>query len=208
MPLQRCPWLDLDKPDYVAYHDREWGVPVHDDRKHFEFLTLESAQAGLSWYTVLRKRANYRQAFAKFDPAKSLVSTQPKSNKCSKIPANSQSPQDQRGRRKRSALPRRTGRIRQLQRLYLALCRWRAHSQRVSHPRRFTSHQPRIRRLEQRPQKPRLQIHRLDRHLRPHAGHRHGQRPRPRLLPPPSDSRHRLGTPTVSILNNAPNATA
>ena len=70
MPLQRCPWLDLDKPDYVAYHDREWGVPVHDDRKHFEFLTLESAQAGLSWYTVLRKRANYRKAFAKFDPAK------------------------------------------------------------------------------------------------------------------------------------------
>ena len=70
MPLQRCPWLDLDKPDYVAYHDREWGVPVHDDRKHFEFLTLESAQAGLSWYTVLRKRANYRQAFAEFDPAK------------------------------------------------------------------------------------------------------------------------------------------
>ena len=70
MALQRCPWLDLDKPDYVAYHDREWGVPVHDDRKHFEFLTLESAQAGLSWYTVLRKRANYRQAFAEFDPAK------------------------------------------------------------------------------------------------------------------------------------------
>lgn len=69
MSLQRCPWLALDKPDYVAYHDREWGVPVHDDRKHFEFLTLESAQAGLSWYTVLRKRANYRHAFAAFDPA-------------------------------------------------------------------------------------------------------------------------------------------
>ena len=69
MALQRCPWLDLDKPDYVAYHDREWGVPVHDDRKHFEFLTLESAQAGLSWYTVLRKRTNYRQAFAEFNPA-------------------------------------------------------------------------------------------------------------------------------------------
>ena len=70
MSLQRCPWLDLDKPDYVAYHDREWGVPVHDDRKHFEFLTLESAQAGLSWYTVLRKRANYHKSFAEFDPAK------------------------------------------------------------------------------------------------------------------------------------------
>jgi DNA-3-methyladenine glycosylase I len=66
--LQRCPWVDLSKADYVAYHDCEWGVPVHDDRLWFEFLTLESAQAGLSWYTVLRKRENYRQAFAHFDP--------------------------------------------------------------------------------------------------------------------------------------------
>lgn len=64
---KRCPWLDLSKPDYVAYHDEEWGVPVHDDRKLFEFLILESAQAGLSWYTVLRKRENYRRAFAGFD---------------------------------------------------------------------------------------------------------------------------------------------
>jgi DNA-3-methyladenine glycosylase I len=70
MPQPRCPWLDLSKPDYVAYHDDEWGVPVHDDRRHFEFLMLESAQAGLSWYTVLQKRANYRQAFAGFDPHK------------------------------------------------------------------------------------------------------------------------------------------
>ena len=68
MPPKRCPWLDLEKPDYVAYHDREWGVPVHDDRILFEFLTLESAQAGLSWYTVLRKRDNYHRAFAQFDP--------------------------------------------------------------------------------------------------------------------------------------------
>ena len=66
----RCPWLDLTKPDYVEYHDREWGVPVHDDRTIFEFLTLEGAQAGLSWYTVLRKRAAYRKAFANFDPEK------------------------------------------------------------------------------------------------------------------------------------------
>lgn len=69
-PLHRCPWVDLSKPDYVAYHDEEWGVPVHDDRVIFEFLTLEAAQAGLSWYTVLRKRAAYRKAFADFDPAK------------------------------------------------------------------------------------------------------------------------------------------
>ncbi|MCZ6680277.1 MAG: DNA-3-methyladenine glycosylase I [Candidatus Poribacteria bacterium] len=66
----RCPWVDLGKPDYVDYHDREWGVPVHDDQVLFEFLTLESAQAGLSWYTVLRKRENYRIAFDGFDPEK------------------------------------------------------------------------------------------------------------------------------------------
>jgi DNA-3-methyladenine glycosylase I len=68
--LVRCPWVDLTKPDYVTYHDDEWGVPVHDERKLFEFLTLEAAQAGLSWYTILRKRANYRRAFAEFDPEK------------------------------------------------------------------------------------------------------------------------------------------
>jgi DNA-3-methyladenine glycosylase I len=66
----RCPWVDPEKPDYVAYHDEEWGVPVRDDNRIFEFLTLEAAQAGLSWYTVLRKRENYRKAFAGFDPAK------------------------------------------------------------------------------------------------------------------------------------------
>lgn len=60
----------MTKPDYVQYHDEEWGVPVHDDQSIFEFLTLEGAQAGLSWYTVLRKRAAYRKAFAGFDPAK------------------------------------------------------------------------------------------------------------------------------------------
>lgn len=65
----RCPWADISKPDYVAYHDEEWGVPVHDDRKHFEFLLLEGAQAGLSWYTILRRREGYRKAFAGFDPA-------------------------------------------------------------------------------------------------------------------------------------------
>jgi len=66
----RCTWVDLGKPDYVAYHDSEWGVPVHDDRVMFEFLTLEAAQAGLSWYTILRRREGYRSAFAGFDPAK------------------------------------------------------------------------------------------------------------------------------------------
>ena len=68
--ILRCPWLDLTKPDYIKYHDDEWGAPVHDDRIIFEFLTLEGAQAGLSWYTVLRKREAYRKAFSEFDPAK------------------------------------------------------------------------------------------------------------------------------------------
>ena len=65
-----CPWVDTGKPDYIDYHDHEWGVPVHDDHRLFEFLTLEAAQAGLSWYTVLRKRENYRLAFDRFDPEK------------------------------------------------------------------------------------------------------------------------------------------
>lgn len=63
----RCTWVDLSKPDYVEYHDRQWGVPVYDDKTQFEFLTLESAQAGLSWYTILKRRDNYRRAFADFD---------------------------------------------------------------------------------------------------------------------------------------------
>lgn len=64
----RCPWLDLNKPDYVKYHDEEWGKPVYDDKELFEFIVLESAQAGLSWYTILRRREGYRAAFANFDP--------------------------------------------------------------------------------------------------------------------------------------------
>lgn len=64
--LKRCSWAISELA--LAYHDREWGVPVHDDRKLFEFLILEGAQAGLSWETILRKRENYRAAFAGFDP--------------------------------------------------------------------------------------------------------------------------------------------
>ncbi|MCC8190886.1 MAG: DNA-3-methyladenine glycosylase I [Planctomycetes bacterium] len=65
----RCQWCGEDEL-YIRYHDEEWGVPVHDDRRLFEFLVLEGAQAGLSWLTILRKRENYRAAFAAFDPAK------------------------------------------------------------------------------------------------------------------------------------------
>lgn len=66
---KRCDWAGTD-PLYVKYHDEEWGVPLHDDRRLFEMLCLEGAQAGLSWITILRKRQNYRKAFDRFDPRK------------------------------------------------------------------------------------------------------------------------------------------
>jgi DNA-3-methyladenine glycosylase I len=66
----RCSWVPKDKPDCAEYHDTEWGEPVHDDRTLFEMLILEGAQAGLSWYTILRRREGYRRAFKDFDPAK------------------------------------------------------------------------------------------------------------------------------------------
>ena len=65
----RCPWAGSD-PIYIKYHDTEWGIPLHDDRKLFEFLLLDGFQAGLSWITILKKRANYRQAFDHFDTGK------------------------------------------------------------------------------------------------------------------------------------------
>src|SRR5437016_747882 len=69
-PKKRCEWVNADDALMRDYHDREWGVPVHDDRKQFEFLVLEAAQAGLSWSTVLKKREGYRRAFRDFDPQK------------------------------------------------------------------------------------------------------------------------------------------
>ncbi len=65
--MNRCPWVGKDKPYYEFYHDTEWGIPVHDDQKHFEMLILEGAQAGLSWETILRRREGYREAFKQFD---------------------------------------------------------------------------------------------------------------------------------------------
>ena len=68
--MKRCTWVKPDDELMIEYHDREWGVPVHDDRKHFEFLVLEGAQAGLSWSTILKRREGYRRAFGDFDPEK------------------------------------------------------------------------------------------------------------------------------------------
>src|SRR4051794_11353700 len=69
-PIKRCVWAENGNELYIRYHDQEWGVPVHDDRRQFEFIILEGAQAGLSWSTILNKRENYRAAFADFDAEK------------------------------------------------------------------------------------------------------------------------------------------
>jgi len=82
----RCEWCIKD-PRYIQYHDHEWGVPVHDDRKLFEFLILEGAQAGLSWLTILRKREGYRKAFADFDPEKVVRFTEKRIEKLLQDPA-------------------------------------------------------------------------------------------------------------------------
>ena len=74
--VTRCKWAEGVNLDYIEYHDKEWGVPVFDDRVQFEFLILEGAQAGLSWSTILNKRAGYRKAFADFDPVKVARFTQ------------------------------------------------------------------------------------------------------------------------------------
>ncbi|KTD54285.1 3-methyl-adenine DNA glycosylase [Legionella sainthelensi] len=66
--MKRCPWVGINKPYYEHYHDTEWGIPVHEDQKHFEMLILEGAQAGLSWETILKRRETYRSAFKQFDP--------------------------------------------------------------------------------------------------------------------------------------------
>src|SRR5215207_1580853 len=82
----RCSWC-LKFDEYIRYHDEEWGVPVHDDRKHFEFLILEGAQAGLSWSMILKKRDGYRKAFADFDPVKVARFTESRINKLLLNPA-------------------------------------------------------------------------------------------------------------------------
>src|SRR5947209_3640136 len=85
--INRCTWVGRDNPLMLEYHDREWGVPVHDDRQHFEFLVLEAAQAGLSWSIVRKKREGYRRAFGQFDPRKVTRYTQDRIEKLTVDPS-------------------------------------------------------------------------------------------------------------------------
>jgi len=84
---KRCSWVSLDEPMLLRYHDREWGVPVHDEGRHFEVLVLSGAQAGLSWSLVLKKREGYRRAFDKFDPEKVARYSERKIQKLASDPA-------------------------------------------------------------------------------------------------------------------------
>lgn len=87
MTKKRCHWVGKGKDFYDAYHDTEWGVPVHDDQKHFEFLILEGAQAGLSWETILKRRAAYRKAFKNFNAKKVAAMTDAELNKLMRDPS-------------------------------------------------------------------------------------------------------------------------
>src|SRR6202166_1506717 len=85
--IKRCTWVSIDDPLMLQYHDREWGVPVHDDRKPFGFLFLEPAKAGLSWSILLKKREGYRRAFSEFDPEKVARYTDKRVQKLTSDPA-------------------------------------------------------------------------------------------------------------------------
>ena len=180
----RCAWVNADDPLMVDYHDREWGVPVHDDRRHFEFLVLEAAQAGLSWSTVLKKREGYRRAFSDFDPEKVARFTQKQIEKLVLDPSII------RNRMKIEAAVRNARAFLAIQDefgSFDAYC-WAFVDGRPLRNRRkamagVPATSPRIRRVQQGPEETRVQLRRLDHHLRPHAGGRDGQRPSGRLLP-------------------------
>ena len=188
-PLTRCPWAG-DDPLNRQYHDEEWGVPLHDERGLFEFLILEGAQAGLSWITILRKRDAYRAAFADFDAAAIAAF----------------------GARDVKRLLGDAGIVRNRLKISAAIDNARAYLQTreelgsfdrylwsfvdgrpVVQPFQARRGRPGrdrcLARHEPRPQTARLPLRRPDHLLRPHAGHRHGQRPPGRLLPPPPDPR-------------------
>jgi hypothetical protein len=165
---KRCGWCGED-PLYVRYHDEEWGVPVTEDQKLFEFLILEGAQAGLSWITILRRREGYRRAFAGFNA--------------------------ERVARFGAADVRRLladeGIIRNRLKVASAIANARAFLdvQKESAPRhaRHPADVAGVRRLEQGHEEARLHVRRLHDPVRAHAGHRHGQRSSGGLLPQPGD---------------------
>ena len=152
--MNRCCWAESQL--MIAYHDQEWGRPQHDDRTLFEFLILEGAQAGLSWETILKKRSNYREAFAREHRNRP------------------QSPQDKGGHHKRARISRCAGRIRQLRCLHLEI---RQRASNLEHPLIARTANPHVAigRLEQGSVTPRFQVCWHDDLLRLHASYRSGK---------------------------------
>ena len=181
----RCQWAGTD-PLYVAYHDLEWGVPVHDDRTIFEFLILEGAQAGLSWSTILKKRDAYRAAFDNFDPA---VVAAYGETKVAELLAN---PGIVRNRAKIASAIKNAQAFLAVQQEFGSFDAYiwqfvggQPRQNSWQKPLRNTRQHARIRGHEQRPAQTRLQLRRPNDLLRPYAGNRHGQRPHRRLFPLP-----------------------
>ena len=128
--VARCRWATTELN--IPYHDEEWGVPVHNDHTWFEFLTLEGAQAGLSWDTVLKKRARYREVFANFDPRKSRPLRRPEKESTPGRPRHHpQPPENRRNHYQRPRFPRSAKRIRLVRQLHLAIRRRQTKTKRL-----------------------------------------------------------------------------
>ncbi len=182
MPV-RCAWAIT--PLDMAYHDAEWGVPVHDDRRLFEFLVLEGAQAGLSWATILKKRENYRRAFAGFDPGRVAAFA---ARDVARLMTDAGIV---RNRLKIESAISNAGAFGRVQdafgsfdRLPVALCRRDAAAARLPGPGPSPCPHGGVRYSVEGPPAPGVPVRRDDDLLRVHAGHGTGQRPRGRLLSP------------------------
>ena len=195
--LTRCHWATNELS--IPYHDQEWGVPTHDDRRLFEFLILEGAQAGLSWDTILKKRASYRAAFEGFDPARIARYDRRKIQTLLRQSRHRpQSPEDRFRGRQRKSVPPGAGGIWLVRPLHLAIRgRETAHQPLDFIPANSRKH-ARVGGDEQSPEERRLQFCRPYHLLRVHAGRRHDERPPGRLLPLPAAGRKEDSLRTAS----------
>ena len=181
----RCPWSNSGLNEaYVRYHDEEWGVPVHDDRTQFEFLILEGAQAGLSWSTILNKRAGYREAFADFDAERVARFNKRTVERLMKFPGIV------RNRLKIESTITNARCVLAVQdelggfaKYLWSFVNGKPIVNKPSSIKQVPATSPESDALSKELQKPRLQVRRQHDHLRPHAGDRPGQRPPRHLLP-------------------------
>ena len=170
--VKRCSWVGPDDLLMLDYHDREWGVPVHDDRTHFEFLLLEGAQAGLSWSTILKKREGYRRAFSDFDPERVARYTEKRRKAHGRSWHRTKSTEDRVGDSQRTRLPRSSKGIRKLRRVLLELRRRQTERRRTQSRATDSRDDTGVRRAQQGSEEARFQLRRVHCDLRVHAGRR------------------------------------